>query len=152
MKYVSIFFMFLILILSGVVGYRMGRGNAIPFEVHDTITTIDTITIDKPFPVYREVVEMDTFQLLDTIRINDTIYTLLPRERKVYEDSLFRAVISGVRPSLDSMKVFTKTKVITLSQEAKVPKFGLGAQLGITFNGKAQPYIGIGVQYNFICW
>lgn len=33
----------------------------------------------------------------------------LPREAKVYQDSTYRAVVSGYRPSLDTISIYQRT-------------------------------------------
>ena len=54
------------------------------------------------------------FQLIDTIRIGDTV---VYREQAYYEDSLYRAWVSGYRPRLDSLMVFPKTVYQTVTND-----------------------------------
>ena len=73
------------------------------------------------------------FKLTDTIRIGDTV---VYREQAYYEDSLYRAWVSGYRPRLDSLMVFPKTVYQTVTNDiyhTVVPKkkrWGLGLQVG----------------------
>lgn len=79
----------------------------------------------------------------------DSATVLLAMERKVYGDSTFRAVVSGVRVSLDSMTVYPRTITVTRTLPPKVPRrWGLGVQAGVGLTPKGiQPYVGLGVYY-----
>lgn len=88
----------------------------------------------------------------DTVSPNnadDSLY--LPLTQKVYhKDSCYTAWVSGYHPNLDSIHVFNKTiiKTVTITKTKKERRFGVGLQAGygIGKNG-AMPYIGVGVQY-----
>lgn len=79
----------------------------------------------------------------------DSATVLLAMERKVYGDSTFRAVVSGVRVSLDSIMVYPRTITVTRTLPPKVPRrWGLGVQAGVGLTPKGiQPYVGLGVYY-----
>lgn len=151
---------------SGLVAasffYGYGRGRAkerrdLKPQV-DILYVRDTITLSKP--VFSTIRIIDTLRVAvrDTIRQTDTLYVQLPMEQKVYEDSTYRAVVSGYRPSLDSISVYRNTTTIRYETITKVkPHWGIGIQSGIgvgCFNGtpRYSPYIGIGVQYNLLTW
>lgn len=158
MKYSSIVMMAIIMLLSLGLGYNIGKCHeqrqSVPPTV-DTISivTVDTVVIDRPVLVNHYIYKVDTLVASDTLMRHDTIYTLLPRERQVYSDTLFRAVISGVRPSLDSISIYGRTKTINSVVTLRTtPKWGLGLQLGLTYNNRVTPYIGLGLQYNFLTW
>ena len=57
-----------------------------------TVVKVDTLLISSP------MAPLLVFQLIDTIRIGDTV---VHREQAYYEDSLYRAWVSGYRPMLD---------------------------------------------------
>lgn len=115
----------------------------------DTLTIHDTIRIQGP---------RDTLYLpsIDTIRIPvpvhdtldrvDTLWMELPRERVQVSDTAFTAWISGWRPALDSIEVYTTTTTIT--KQLPAPRWSLGIQggVGITPAG-LQPYLGVGISY-----
>ena len=63
----------------------------------DTLVMRDTIVREKP--VYKTSYICDTLLLAvrDTVRQSDTVFVPVPIERRVYEDSTYRAVISGFR-------------------------------------------------------
>ena len=113
---------------------------------HDTITRVKPIYIAST-PEIR----------IDTLYLHDTIAVPVPIERRVYADSNYRAVVSGWHPSLDSISVYPETRVITIERERvekERSRWGLGIQAGagLSANGAAVPYVGVGVQYNLFSW
>ena len=126
----------------------------------------------KEPPQVVEVVRKDTVRLTDTLlvvqpictetRVTDTVRVVLrdtllrlvevqvPIEQRVYEDSTFRAYVSGFRPRLDSIEIMRPRTEIRIRErvEQKPSRWSLGIQggYGITPKG-VQPYIGIGVAY-----
>lgn len=119
----------------------------------DTITIIkrDTITIIKPQPVikYRNKIVRDTLYSVDSVLVPIDV----PLETKVYEDTTYRAVISGYRANLDSIfiqnrnqiqyinKITYKTKRINFS-----PSIGFGYGM---FNKRIDMYVGFSIGYSF---
>ena len=94
------------------------------------------------------------FQLTDTIRIGDTV---VYREQAYYEDSLYRAWVSGYRPRLDSIEIYPRTVIHTIKDDIyhtiKVKdkrRWGLGLQAGYGYSGGF--YVGAGVSYNIWMW
>lgn len=71
-----------------------------PAEVH-----VDTFYRSVPVPVKQKP---DTVLLTRT----DSILVYLPFERKVYEDSTYRAVISGYKPVLEEFDVYARETTI----------------------------------------
>ena len=115
-----------------------------------TVVKLDTVLISAPIAVFWQILPNDT------VRIGDT---LLHRKRVVYEDSLYRAVVSGyVDPRLDSMQVFPKTVYQTVTNDIYYPvvvkpkkkRWGLGLQVGYGYPGGF--YVGGGVSYNLWQW
>jgi hypothetical protein len=122
------------------------------------VTHTDTIFSEKPVPVYKYISRTEFVEVpSDSVRV-DTVKELvfLPREYMVYKDSTYRAVVSGVQPRLDSIEVYRKTQVQTITHTVRVPdrkRWGLGVQVGAGFNGKeVQPYVGLGVSYDIVRW
>lgn len=152
----------LIVAVSFLIGARYGRRKArIDPEskvIRDTVTyTIhDTITREKPVFKYSYI--HDTVRAYFTTIERDTVLVDMPIERKVYqEDSLYRAVISGWRPSLDSLSIYPTITTITIREKVKTPppKLSLGITAGpsalVTPGGKVHGGIGatVGLQYRF---
>ncbi len=117
--------------------------------VRDTIIVRDTITAYKPVPF--NVYVVDTMWVPVTVSKTDTVWAQLPRTAKVYQDSTYRAVVSGFRPSLDTISVYQRTKVITVTNNVRIPpprwSWGVQAGLGVNATGSLTPYIGVGIQY-----
>lgn len=116
----------------------------------------DTITQIYPIEIENRVLVRDTIKIaiVDTLVKMDTLY--LPREQKVYGDSTYRAVVSGIQPRLDSIQVFNKTIVQTkIATQKEWRKFDYGVQVGVgtLFPIKGEPtmgaYVGFGVSYHF---
>lgn len=122
-----------------------------------TVTKIDTEFVETPVPIYKEVIRTEYLAVTDTIVRNDTAFVPIPIERKVYQDSTYRAVISGYKPNLDSLWVFNTTKYITVTNTVKTKRshLGIGATFGpsilVTPQGDVKGGIGaaVGITYQF---
>lgn len=115
-----------------------------------TVVKLDTVLISAPIAVFWQILPNDT------IRVGDT---LLHRKRVVYEDSLYRAVVSGyVDPRLDSMTVYPRTVYQTVTNDIYHPvaikpkkkRWGLGLQVGYGYPDGM--YVGAGISYNLFVW
>ena len=142
-------------------GYFFGRRAASPSEVKietvtDTLRIRDTLLVEKPVPVEVRVVDTMLVAVTDTISINDTVYLHLPREIKHYEDSLFRAQVSGYRPALDWIEVYPQREVVTRNIFVDSRKrWGIGLQAGYgayAAGGQVRlaPYLGVGVSWDLL--
>ena len=126
-----------ILLLFLGIGFLLGRGSRPdapqPREVVrvDTLTVFDTIVKNKPIYITKFVERVDTVRLTTVER--DTVAAVIPIERKVYqEDSLYRAVVTGYRASLDSLVVWPRTTTITIARTVRerAPRWSFGATAG----------------------
>lgn len=134
-----------------------------------TDVKVDTIPhfVDVPVPKDSIVLRYQTVTLpVDQIAKNDSADTLsadsirvnLPITQKVYEDSIYKAWVSGYNPALDSIRIYqpvtTITHTITNTEvKYKTRRWGVGVQAGIGVTPtKVEPYIGIGVTYNIFSW
>lgn len=154
-KLFLILWVLLLLCLSFFLGYKNGSSHMEPpIITHDTIVRVDTITIDSIIPIEHEVIrwKKEYVPITDTVTINDTVYAVVSRERVVYQDSLYRAVISGIYPSLDSLQIYPRTITITIREKAKDSKWHLGIQGGVGYTGRVEPYIGLGITYSLFEW
>lgn len=149
-----------LLLLSG---YLLGRRTARAPEPEcivqvDTLRIRDTLLIERPVPVEVRVVDTMLVALTDTIRLSDTVYLRLPREIKQYEDSLFRAQVSGYRPALDWIEVYPQTVYLTkVVKTQDVRRWGVGLQAGYgayAAGGQVRlsPYVGVGISYDLLRW
>ena len=98
----------------------------------NTVVQIETLLISPP------MAPLVVFRLTDTMRIGDTV---VHREQAYYEDSLYRAWVSGYRPRLDSLMIFPKTVYQTVTNDIyhtitpKKKRWGLGLQVGYGYPG-----------------
>ena len=79
----------------------------------------------------------------------DTVWAVVPRTQKRYEDSMYMAWISGYEPRLDSIEVYQKTVVVTKSVEGRVKnrRFNVGLTGGFgygVFTRKPDVWVGMG--------
>lgn len=113
----------------------------------NTVVKVETLLISPP------MAPLLVFQLTDTIRIGDTV---VYREQAYYEDSLYRAWVSGYRPRLDSLQIFPRTVYQTVTNDVyhtimpKKKRFGLGLQIGYGYPSGL--FVGAGVTYNIFVW
>ena len=112
-----------------------------------TVVKVDTVLISAPMAVFFQFTS-------DTIHIGDTV---VYREQAYYEDSLYRAWVSGYRPKLDSIEIYPRTVTHTITNDIyhtiKVKdkrRWGLGLQAGYGYPGGF--YVGGGVTYNLFMW
>lgn len=130
-----------------------------PKEIEKVKIIYDTVKVSNPTVkdcvIYKRVVTKLPIVIKDTVTMSDTIidsvHVEIPMSRKVYKDSLYKAVVSGYNVSLDSIFIYNKTTFIY--QENKPKRWGLGVSAGYAITPKGlQPYIGVGVTYNFKLW
>lgn len=141
-----------ILLLVACVAVWFRPLEPLPAEVRTetkvkTIVKVDTLLISPP------MAPLLLIKLTDTIRIGDTVVN---REQAYYEDSLYRAWVSGYRPRLDSLQVFPRTVTNTVTNDIyhtiipKKKRWGLGLQAGYGYPGGW--YVGAGVSCNLFMW
>lgn len=137
-------------------GYDRGRRSVkCPvIEKTDTVYRTDTHFVEKPVEVikWKEKEKTVYVAVRDTIVRNDTAYVVLPREHKVYEDSTYKAEISGVEPRLEWIQVNQRTVTITNTiQDKRRWAFGVTAGPGLLYDGNLHAGVGIvaGVQFRF---
>ncbi len=156
----------IIALLAGAfaAGILAGRGRNTPdiVEIRDTLTFHDTLFIDRPVPVYVTQIRTDTVRLAlvdssHTTLTRDSATVTVPITRKVYEDSTYRAVISGYKPNLDSLWIYNTIREITVTRTVKKPPrhwgFAVtaGPSLLVTPGGSVKCGIGLtaGPTYTF---
>ena len=84
-------------------------------ERTDTLVVRDTIIRDSMIPkeVYLTRYVTEYMPVHDTTILRDSILVDIPIERRIYEeDSVYYAVVSGYKPSLDTLKVYRETVTI----------------------------------------
>ena len=120
----------------------------------------DTITREMPVYITKTRVRTEYVPVRDTLRLHDTLFVPITIEKRVYKDSLYRAEISGYKPSLDKIEIYQQTRTITQVERVLVKdkkRWGLGIQAGYGVGIHSgvvytTPYIGVGVSYNLLRW
>lgn len=143
----------LVILLSVICVFTWFRPHKpLPAEIRTetkikTVVKVDTLLISSP------MAPLLFIQLKDTIRIGDTV---VHREQAYYEDSLYRAWVSGYRPRLDSLMVFPKTVYQRVTNDIyhtirpKKKRWGLGLQAGYGY--PTGWYVGVGVSWDILMW
>lgn len=106
-------------------------------EVVVNSVKIDTLRQYYPMPYM--------VSIKDTIHVTDTVlYTVI----KEYRDTLYRIVISGIKPQLESVDIYNRTTLTEKTRTIKQNKLGIGATLGygVTKSGLS-PALIVGVSY-----
>lgn len=131
-------------------------------EARDTI--FDTIRIEKPVPVDSVVVRTEVVELPvkkfvkkvvnDTLMhdsiVYDTFAAEIPITQKIYADSSYKAWVSGYLANLDSLNIYQRTITVKEVRKARRLNLGISAGYGVRRDGKFEPYIGVGITYNFL--
>ena len=164
MEKVLRFLFALFLLLSIIEGIIIGHLRQTPppsvVEVVFRDTLIDTVRYPLPVPYDSTVLRYINVTVFDTVQISpdssriDSMTAKLPITQKCYQDSTYKAYVSGFQPKLDSCIVFprtlTVTKTLTKYSSPKQKKFGWGPQVGIGITPKGVlPYAGLGFFYKF---
>lgn len=149
----------IILFLLGVIFYQYNNPKIKEKQIINTITHTDTfIDVDSlyyPKPYLVEVKVTDTMFIdIDSIK-QEGDSLILPRETKVYEDSTYKATISGFKPILEDITVYPKTIYITTEKVREIEKkqhwyYGIGGGFGYgLIHSKFDMFIGGTVGYKF---
>ena len=123
--------------------------------ITDTLVLTDTIIKFQPKPY--KVTIIDTIYLPQQPQQpqQPQIDTLI-RQEVIYKDSTYMAVVGGIEPYLKSIEIYPKTIYVNNNTTTTIKvrsRFGLGVQAGYGYGRNGlQPYVGIGVQYNFMQW
>ena len=125
-------------------------------KVCDTtkVTVVDSVKKSFPVPVDSFVVRYITKSLpiasdsaTKQLR-SDSVKVQIPISQKVYEDTLYKAYVSGYEPKLDSITIKQKTTYITHTIRDKESRFRIELQAGYGLTPKGmQPYVGVGLSY-----
>ena len=129
------------------------------FTEPKTEPSAQVVTREIPIPVYlADSTKIDSLlnECARLERIGDSLQLVLLRVQRHYHDSTFDAWVSGVDPTLDSIKTYQTTRVITREIpviQVKKTRWGIGIQGGVTIGKDGlSPYLGFGGQYNIASW
>lgn len=125
----------------------------------DTIYIHDTIRVVEPIHIKETIVRHDTvffpvYKELDSISnlSQDSAKVVIPITQKVYEDSTYKAWVSGYDPRLDSLHLYRKDVYypIMIKQFVK-PKVVVSAGVYGGFGVKGADY-GLGISVGVPIW
>lgn len=122
----------------------------------DTLYVRDTLRVETPVFIERHTVDTMVVSVTEFQVVHDTAYVQLPREQVEYRDTSYRAIISGFNPRLEEIELYPQKQIITIQTEkvVRVPdakRWGVGVQAGYGITPAGfQPYLGLGVSYNFL--
>lgn len=126
-------------------------------KVCDTtkVTVVDSVKKSFLVPVDSFVVRYITKSLPKDSATkqhrSDSVKAQIPISQKVYEDTLYRAYVSGYEPNLDSITIKQKTTYITHTIRDKESRFRIGLQAGYGLTSKGMmPYVGVGLSYRLV--
>ncbi len=136
-------------------GWQKGYDDAMNLpHKPDTVYRTKLVTIEKPVPVVqwrdREKLVYVPVPVHDTTEVRDTI--ALPREYRQYGDDRYEAVVSGIDPVLERIKINQKAEYITNTVVKKHRwSFGISVGPGVVYDGSFHGGVGAvaGLQYNF---
>ena len=146
----------LVLSLSYIVGYQMGRKSV-------KVTTIEKVInreriVEKPVVkdsiVYKDKIVYLPKYITETVHdsafVTDTVFEPVPFEEKIYGDSTYTAQVSGYQPSLDWIKIH-QHEILRETFVEKNPHWSLtiGPSIGYSFLPERQPYIGVGIAFGY---
>lgn len=161
----------IILLLTSVLANVMLWNRAGPEgTIERVITTYDTIPYPQPVSVDSVVLRYVTEKLpaadqptkpIATVETvvdsaicqapKDSVEVVIPITQKIYEDSTFRAYVSGYHPALDSIQIFQRKETVYIRSPTKNKRWGISIQAGVGLTPhRVQPYIGIGISYNIL--
>lgn len=121
----------------------------------DTLYLRDTLRVETPVFIERHTVDTMVVSVTEFQVVHDTAWVQLPREEVEYRDTSYRAVVSGFLPRLEELEIYQREKVVTIQTErvVRVPdarRWGVGVQAGYGITPAGfQPYLGVGLSYNF---
>ena len=145
-----------------ILGFIIGHKHPQKLPVEPIKTKVDTLvildTIMSYRPIYVDRVKLDSVlvPVVDSVKIHDTTFVYLEREKVTWKDSLCEVYASGIMTSVDSVRHFQKYKYITIETQVPVKlktHWGLGVNAGYGVGkGGFTPYIGVGISYNILSW
>ena len=152
----------LILACVFLFGFIIGQKHPQKSPVEPIKTKVDTLVIRDTIMSYKSIymdrVKLDSVlvPVVDSVKIHDTAFVYLEREKITWRDSLCEVYASGIMASVDSVRHFQEYKYITIETQVPVKvksHWGLGVNAGYGVGkGGFTPYIGVGISYNLLSW
>ena len=150
------------LAVAALLGFIIGRRCPQKLPVEPIKVKVDTLVIHDTTisyrPIYVDRVKLDSVlvPVVDSVKIHDTTFVYLEREKVTWRDSLCEVYASGIMASVDSVRHFQEYKYITIETQVPVKvkrHWGLGVNAGYGVGkGGLTPYVGVGISYNLLSW
>lgn len=142
------------LLIGLIVGFLGGKAiydKPINTKVErDTIRITDTIPHYYPKPMevekirteYKFLTRVKTDTVTNLLTLHDSVLVQVPITQKHYKDKEYDAWVSGYEPSLDSIKVYQQTQIITEVRTISKPpnRWELDLVGGIDYNTVNKKY------------
>lgn len=115
------------LFCCGGIGFKIGQKHPLKLDILpvkvDSVVVIrhDTITREKPVYLTKYVDRVQLVPVRDTIRLKDTLFVALERERVEWRDEYAAVYASGIDPAVDSVRHYITEKVVTKEVTIQVP-------------------------------
>ena len=163
MKKLLVNLFIIVLVLLNILQWQRWNNAILRDEIvyTDTIYCYDTVKVIKPIVRDSVVIRYITQQLPAVLpaetttkadepilspTINDNSMTVqIPITQKKYTGRGYCAFVSGYMPSLDSLNLYPETKIVYVQPSRW--SVGLQAGMGISKDGRWNPYLGLGVSY-----
>lgn len=119
----------------------------------DTIIYYDTVRVEIPVAKDSIIIRYVT-ETLPVRRTEeegdekpDSAEVILPIVQKIYSDGLYRAYVSGYRPSLDSLFICSPVREVTIREKPK--RWGIGPYVGVDAFGRGLS-VGVSLHYSIV--
>lgn len=141
-----------LLVISGafLFGWRKGKQSVKPQIVVSEKVIRDTERIFEPVPVPELIFIEDTVYIEKIVA--DAIENVkLIKQTKTYQDSTYKAVVSGYNPNLDYIETYSKTIIRDI--QARPQYWSISALVGTSFTGREySPCAALEIGYNKEKW
>lgn len=131
---------------------------AMPVPRDSTVLRYETVRLPASHPQSHDALtHSDTDTALSESAVPESIDVDIPITQKTYTAPEYTAYVSGYRPVLDSISVYPRTEILTITQtvtEKERPKrWSIGPVAGYGYDpqhNRFAPFIGIGLSYGII--
>lgn len=141
------------LVVSTIPRRQSPRADGI---LYDTVVYMDTVRAD---PIVRDSVVVRYIEermpvsegKSDSLRhvsyATDSVTVTIPVIQKVYSNDLYRAFVSGYRPSLDSLYIYIPVREVMIRGKPK--RWGIGPYVGVDALGRGVS-VGVSIHYSLV--
>jgi len=130
---------------------RVTSIDTVPYYMPVARESVIVRTVTARMKVQRSIRHQDT--LAQAASVPDSAEIIIPITQKEYQDSDYRAWVSGYDARLDSITVYRRTnkETVTTVIRDKAPRLSVGISAGMGAGKDGfTPYVGIGVNYRLL--